>query len=816
MSRSALNAPVLSSPSEMMGAFGSLAGIASENQLRQQQTGAVALQNARSLDLLNYLRRAQGMPPIGLSDLQSGQGALGFGAGNPASGPTTPASTMPGPMTSAPMTPNAAVPGANSASPAASGSTGGWGAAHNNPGDLRQPGVYASPSAGGFQSFPTPADGVAHIARQLQRYASGATTGQPVNTLSGIVSTWSPPSENQTNALIARASLVTGFKPDEKLDLSDPDTMSKLIEATIRNENGGTLPKRFPMSLISQVAAAATAPPAQPGGTAPIVPVSTTPLPGSNYPVAPTAPGALPPGSLTPVAVAANAARAAGAPNGAVSPPVVPPAAAAGGAPGTAPIAGGAAAGVQALPPVIQAAMAANSGASGGGSAAPPVAPAPGAIPPAFGSLAPAAPGRSAAPNPGEALLTATFKQYLGLPLTPLDSAILSASMYPVGSPQQRLAAMAVIKAAGVSPFVGGERPGVPIRQYNPATGGYDIVAQNPRMGEGQTYGPNGTVANAPGYIPALAASESTKAWSRVAPEIATAMLTPRVLSPTDSLVVPGAMGGGNGASSVAPAAPGAPGLGVGGVLQPGAAPGVLRQGLNPMYQGAVQTAVTADQNRISKELQGQADKANDTMATSQLIGDLLPRVKTGWTAGTMADAARIMAAVGVDPARITFFLHTNPASADVLEKQFLAQTAQAVRTMGAREPGSVISMFTKAYPKLETQPGATQLLENVLFMQGQRAHDEYSLAQAQHTAALNALSKGQNYQPLSQFEAAFNSTTGPHSSLNYLRAAQALSGDSAAWKGLKGDAANVVWALIPSGRQYLAPDGKMRIKGGS
>lgn len=384
---------------------------------------------------------------------------------------------------------------------------------------------------------------------------------------------------------------------------------------------------------------------------------------------------------------------------------------------------------------------------------------------------------------------------------SPYAKAALAAQLFPPGSPERRLADLNVAKEAGVTPVLGGVHPGVPIRQYNPATGQYEIAAQNPSLEHGQILAPDGTVSNAPGYIPSLAAREATLAWTKVAPAIAQAMGEPRTLGPEQSLVVPGGMGV---APTTSPSMPGT-NLGVGG--------GVLRQGMNPLYHGAVNAAVTSDQNRLSKELQPMADKANETMATAQLIGDLSPRVQQGWGANTIADAARVMTALGVSEPIIKSFTGTNAASADVLGKMFLAQTASAVRVMGAREPGSVISLFGKAYPSLETQPNATNLIENVLYMQGQRQHDEYALAQQYHTNSVDALQTGASYKPLSSFTAEFNSSTGPHASVNYLKAAQAMSNDQVAWKDLKPEQIDQIVALIPQGKHYIAPNGQPAIR---
>jgi hypothetical protein len=93
----------------------------------------------------------------------------------------------------------------------------------------------------GWQQFTTPEDGINGIVHQLDRYVSGATTGKPLTTLNQIISTWAPPHENNTKLLIDRASQIMGVAPDAQLDWNNPDVKARLVEAMIRNEQGGML-----------------------------------------------------------------------------------------------------------------------------------------------------------------------------------------------------------------------------------------------------------------------------------------------------------------------------------------------------------------------------------------------------------------------------------------------------------------------------------------------------------------------------------------------------------------------------------------------
>lgn len=175
--------------------------------------------------------------------------------------------------------------------PTAPGSGGGSNReiATNNFAGMRNPNVPAvggpNTNPSGWQQFLTPEAGVQAISNQLDRYHSGATTGTPITTLRGIVSTWAPASDgNPTPTLIARASQIVGVDPDKPLNWDDPALKPKLVEAMIRNEQGGNLPG----------AAAAAIPKVFSGGAgesrninAPTPPVGSTLVPGGGVQVPP-------------------------------------------------------------------------------------------------------------------------------------------------------------------------------------------------------------------------------------------------------------------------------------------------------------------------------------------------------------------------------------------------------------------------------------------------------------------------------------------------------------------------------------------------
>lgn len=227
--------------------------------------------------------------------------------------------------------------------------------------------------------------------------------------------------------------------------------------------------------------------------------------------------------------------------------------------------------------------------------------------------------------------------------------------------------------------------------------------------------------------------------------------------------------------------------------------------GVNPLYSKAVDEQINSDHESIQKTLMPLADKANDTMATAREILNLSTTVPTGLGAQWKLEASRILSALGVPDDQV---LGMRAEQGQEAQKLFLTLSAQAVRNMGAREPGSVISLFAHAYPNLETQPGAVKLMTNMLYMQGKRAQDEYLMAENQHAQAVAALGSGRPYQPLGPALAEFNN--GAHSSENYLRAAQAMAGDRAAWSGLSRDQAEALAQLVPAGVQYTLPSGQL------
>lgn len=98
----------------------------------------------------------------------------------------------------------------------------------NNPGNLRMP------SGKGFQRFVSTQAGLTAMASQLGLYFNRDN----LDTISGIVSKYAPPSENPTGAYIANVAQRTGFGATQRLDLNDPATLGAVMQAMLLQEQG--------------------------------------------------------------------------------------------------------------------------------------------------------------------------------------------------------------------------------------------------------------------------------------------------------------------------------------------------------------------------------------------------------------------------------------------------------------------------------------------------------------------------------------------------------------------------------------------------
>ncbi|WP_262499904.1 lytic transglycosylase catalytic [Photorhabdus heterorhabditis] len=107
---------------------------------------------------------------------------------------------------------------------------------NNNPGNLNfvgQRGATLESPGGRFARFETAFEGLRALSRQLTLYASRGLT-----TIRDIITTYAPPSENDTEAYIAGMSKWLGVDQNAKLNLQDPQTLTAMMNGIIHHENG--------------------------------------------------------------------------------------------------------------------------------------------------------------------------------------------------------------------------------------------------------------------------------------------------------------------------------------------------------------------------------------------------------------------------------------------------------------------------------------------------------------------------------------------------------------------------------------------------
>lgn len=119
---------------------------------------------------------------------------------------------------------------------------------NNNPGNLvfaNQEGasLEAANSNGEqrFAKFNTPEEGIRGLANQVSSYYEGTSKAagyEKLQTVSSIISKWAPPNENNTNQYIKNVCDYLGVSPNEKIDASDPEVMTRLVRAIATKEGG--------------------------------------------------------------------------------------------------------------------------------------------------------------------------------------------------------------------------------------------------------------------------------------------------------------------------------------------------------------------------------------------------------------------------------------------------------------------------------------------------------------------------------------------------------------------------------------------------
>lgn len=103
-----------------------------------------------------------------------------------------------------------------------------------------------------FQSFKDTGSAVSAYSNQLDRYAQGKTTGQPLQTVSAIIGTWNNEAEKgsmKNKDYVRIVAEKSGLDPNTKLDLNNPDVKARLIYGMQFAEQGKEV---VPLNQIRQ------------------------------------------------------------------------------------------------------------------------------------------------------------------------------------------------------------------------------------------------------------------------------------------------------------------------------------------------------------------------------------------------------------------------------------------------------------------------------------------------------------------------------------------------------------------------------------
>lgn len=105
----------------------------------------------------------------------------------------------------------------------------------NNPGNITKNGTQwdgeVPNTQNRFKEFQSPEDGIAAIARNISQY----NNKYQINTVNGIVHRYSATDQGEYAINMAKA---LGVDPNEHLDVSNPEVMTKIVKVIIKQENG--------------------------------------------------------------------------------------------------------------------------------------------------------------------------------------------------------------------------------------------------------------------------------------------------------------------------------------------------------------------------------------------------------------------------------------------------------------------------------------------------------------------------------------------------------------------------------------------------
>lgn len=116
---------------------------------------------------------------------------------------------------------------------------------NNNPGNIertneRWQGMAEEQTDPRFVVFESPEYGVRALGKLLRNYVAAGH-----DTVRKIITRYAPSHENETDAYVSNVAASLGVSPEDPLDLDNDQTLSALIAAVVRQENGPATLARY-------------------------------------------------------------------------------------------------------------------------------------------------------------------------------------------------------------------------------------------------------------------------------------------------------------------------------------------------------------------------------------------------------------------------------------------------------------------------------------------------------------------------------------------------------------------------------------------
>jgi len=111
---------------------------------------------------------------------------------------------------------------------------------NNNPGNIRKTndqwqGLKQDQSGDlAFFQFIAPEYGIRAMTKLLRNYQKN----YGLNTVQDIIARWAPPVENDTGPYVRNVANAVGVAPEDRIDTNDFDTVTAMVNAIIKHENG--------------------------------------------------------------------------------------------------------------------------------------------------------------------------------------------------------------------------------------------------------------------------------------------------------------------------------------------------------------------------------------------------------------------------------------------------------------------------------------------------------------------------------------------------------------------------------------------------